>query len=209
MKHVTLIDDDPGVLEAVGMVLETRGFAVSRYASAEEFLSAPARPGCIVSDLRMSGLNGMELLKTLKAGGDPRSVILLTAHGDIQLAVQALKMGAFDFIEKPFDETRLVDAATAASEASASAASRHAELSEIRSRYDSLTERRKQVMWLIVAGQSNKEVAARLGISVRTVETHRAWILERMRTRTLSELVRASIRLQDISHGRDAPPTLG
>jgi two-component system response regulator FixJ len=197
MKHVTVIDDDLGVLEAVGMVLETKGFAVSRFPSAEEFLSAPAQHGCIISDLRMPGLNGMELLKTLKAADDPRSVILLTAHGDIQLAVQALKMGAFDFIEKPFDEARLVDAATAASEASASAAIRHAELSELQTRYDSLTERRKQVMWLIVAGHSNKEVAARLGISVRTVETHRAWILERMRTRTLSELVRASMQLRD------------
>jgi two-component system response regulator FixJ len=151
----------------------------------------------------------MELLKTLRAADDPRSVILLTAHGDIQVAVQAMKMGAFDFIEKPFDEKRLVDAATAASEASASAAARHAELSEIKSRYESLTERRKQVMWLIVAGHSNKEVAARLGISVRTVETHRAWILERMRTKTLSELVRMSIQLQHGGHASDATLSQG
>jgi two-component system response regulator FixJ len=197
MKGVAVIDDDPGVLEALGMVLEGKGLTVSRYASATAFLSAVPSQGCVISDLRMPGLNGMELLRALRQASDPRPVILLTAHGDVEIAVQALKQGAFDFIEKPFDEDRLLQAVRAALETGIYVAARQTALLNLRRRYDTLTERQKQVMWLLVAGLSNKEVAAQLGISVRTVETYRAWILERMRTRTVVELARISIPLQE------------
>jgi two-component system response regulator FixJ len=197
MKGVAVIDDDPGVLEALGMVLEGKGLAVSRYASATAFLSAAPSQGCVISDLRMPGLNGMELLRALRQAGDPRPVILLTAHGDVEIAVQALKQGAFDFIEKPFDEDRLLQAVSAALETGIHAATRQTALLNLRRRYDTLTERQKQVMWLLVAGLSKKEAAAQLGISVRTIETYRAWILERMRTRTVVELARISIPLQE------------
>jgi len=201
MNTVSLIDDDPGVLEAVGMLLATKGFTVARYLSANAFLTAPPLPGCVVSDLRMPGLNGLELLTAMQSGGDPRPVILLTAHGDVELAVRALKQGAFDFIEKPFDEQRLLQSVTAAHQSGERAAIKFNELSELRRRYDSLTERQKEVMWLVVAGCSNKEVAARLGISIRTVETYRAWVLEKMQTNTFADLVRASISLQEAIEG--------
>jgi two-component system response regulator FixJ len=198
MNTVTLIDDDPGVLDAVGMLLTTKGFSVAVFSSANAFLEAPPSHGCVVSDLRMPGLNGLELLSAIQSSHDPRPVILLTAHGDVELAVRALKQGAFDFIEKPFDEERLLQAVMAALESGKRAAIKLSELSELQRRYESLTERQKEVMWLVVAGCSNKEVAARLHISIRTVETYRAWVLEKMQTRTFADLVRASIILQEV-----------
>lgn len=197
MKTVTLIDDDPGILDAVGMLLTTKGFAVDCYPSADAFLAAPASDGCIVSDLRMSGLSGIELLAAMQRSRDLRPVILLTAHGDVELAVRALKRGAFDFIEKPFEEDRLLQAVTAALQASEAIAARSGELAELKRRYQSLTERQKEVMWLVVSGCSNKEVASQLRISVRTVETYRAWVLEKMQTKTLVDLVRVSIALRE------------
>jgi two-component system response regulator FixJ len=198
MNTVTLIDDDPGVLEAVGMLLTTKGFSVVRFPAASQFLAAPPSPGCVVSDLRMPGLSGLELLTFMQSEHDPRPVILLTAHGDIELAVQALKLGAFDFIEKPFDEERLLKAIAAALETGKRAATKLSELSDLKRRYGSLTDRQKEVMWLVVSGCSNKEVATRLGISVRTVEAYRAWVLEKMQSKTLADLVRASISLQEV-----------
>jgi two-component system response regulator FixJ len=203
MNTVTLIDDDPGVLDAVGMLLATKGFAVASYADAVSFLAAPITPGCVVSDLRMPGLNGLELLGAMRQADDPRPVILLTAHGDVELAVRALKQGAFDFIEKPFDEERLLRAVAEALETGKRTAIRLSELTGLKTRYESLTERQKEVMWLIVAGCANKEVAARLGISIRTVETYRAWVLEKMQTRSFAELVRVSIALKELLE-RDA-----
>jgi two-component system response regulator FixJ len=196
MNSVALIDDDPVVLEAVGMLLETKGLTVSRYESADSFLDAPSFPGCIVSDLRMPGLNGLQLIEALHDIGDTRPVILLTAHGDVELAVQALKRGAFDFIEKPFEEERLLQAVRTALASSETATSRQNERLELKRRYDLLTERQRQVFWLIASGCSNKEVAARLRISVRTVETYRAWVLERMRAESFADLVRMSVVLR-------------
>jgi len=198
MKTVALIDDDPGVLEALGMLLTSKGLHYASYSNADAFLSAPPSGGCVVSDLRMPGLNGLELLAALQSMHDQRPVILLTAHGDVELAVRALKQGAFDFIEKPFEEVRLLQAIDAALESGERAAIRFGELSGLRQRYDSLSDRQREVMWLIVSGCSNKEVAARLGLSIRTVETYRAWVLEKMQTRTFADLVRASIQLQEV-----------
>jgi two-component system response regulator FixJ len=197
MKIVALIDDDPGVLEALGMLLTSKGLHYASYSSADAFLSAPTTGGCVVSDLRMPGLNGLELLTALQNIHDQRPVILLTAHGDVELAVRALKQGAFDFIEKPFEEARLLQAINVALESGERAAIRFGELSELRQRYESLSDRQREVMWLIVSGCSNKEAAARLGLSIRTVETYRAWVLEKMQTKTFADLVRASIQLQE------------
>lgn len=198
MNTVSLVDDDPGVLHAVGALFATKGLDVACYDSAEALLAAPPAGGCVVSDLRMPEMNGLELLKALQAAGDPRPVILLTAHGDVELAVRALKQGAFDFIEKPFEEERLLAAVTAALEEGAHSAVKMTELSEIRRRYETLSERQKEVMWLVVAGCANKEVAARLEISIRTVETYRAWVFEKMDVKTLPELVRMAIALEEI-----------
>lgn len=203
MSIVALIDDDPGVLEAVGMLLESKGMAVRRFASAESFLGTSGAEGCVVSDLRMPGLNGMQLLEQLQQHGDPRPVILLTAHGDVELAVQALKHGAFDFIEKPFEESRLVQSVRNALASNTAAAAHQDELRELKRRYDTLTERQKQVLWLVVAGRANKEVAARLQISVRTVETYRSWVVERMRADTFADLVRMSMQLRELLGRKD------
>ncbi|ESR26875.1 response regulator transcription factor [Lutibaculum baratangense] len=207
MNTVSLIDDDPGVLDAVGTLFETKGLSVNRHASAVAFLKAPVTGGCVVSDLRMPELNGLELVRLLKAEGDPRPIILLTAHGDVELAVRALKAGAFDFIEKPFEEERLLAAVTAALEAGQRSAVRASELSDLKQRYDSLSERQKEVMWLVVSGCANKEVAARLEISIRTVETYRAWVFEKMGVKTLPELVRQSIALEELVQPEAGEPT--
>jgi len=198
MKTVALIDDDPGVLEALEMLLTSKGMHCASYSSADAFLSTPSTGGCVVSDLRMPGLNGLELLTALQNIHDQRPVILLTAHGDVELAVRALKQGAFDFIEKPFEEARLLQAINVALESGERAAIRFGELSELRQRYESLSDRQREVMWLIVSGCSNKEAAARLGLSIRTVETYRAWVFEKMQTKTFADLVRASIQLQEL-----------
>jgi two-component system response regulator FixJ len=179
------------------MLLTSKGLHYASYSSADAFLSAPTTGGCVVSDLRMPGLNGLELLTALQSIHDQRPVILLTAHGDVELAVRALKQGAFDFIEKPFEEARLLQAINVALESGERAAIRFGELSELRQRYESLSDRQREVMWLIVSGCSNKEAAARLGLSIRTVETYRAWVLEKMQTKTFADLVRASIQLQE------------
>lgn len=198
MSTVALVDDDPGVLRAVGTLFATKGFTVHSFASAAEFLASAPVGGCVVSDLRMPGLNGLDLLAALKAANDPRPVVLLTAHGDVELAVRALKQGAFDFIEKPFEEDRLLDAVVAAIAEGERSAVRMTELSDLRVRYDTLSERQREVMWLVVAGCANKEIAVRLGISIRTVETYRAWVFEKLNARTLADLVRLGLALEEV-----------
>ena len=205
MSTVALVDDDPGVLDAVGQLLASRGYAVERYASATEFLSAPAAGGCVVSDLRMPGMNGLALVAALQEAHDPRPVILLTAHGDVELAVRALKQGAFDFIEKPFEEERLLSAVAQAVEVGQATVVRLTELTDLRQRYASLSVRQREVMWLVVAGCANKEISARLGISIRTVETYRAWVFEKMGAKTLAELVRHGILLKEAVDPQEEP----
>lgn len=193
---VTLVDDDPSVLDAVGLLLKTSGFEVAAYGSADELLQAAYVPGCVVTDVRMNGTTGLELLHLLKEAGDQRPVILLTAHGDIEMAMRAVKSGAFDFIEKPFQEDRLInaiDAGLALFEQSMVAIN---ELASLRSRVDSLTLRQRETMELLVQGFANKDIAAQLGISPRTVEIYRAWVMSKMGAKSLADLVHMSIRLQ-------------
>jgi len=195
MKTVTIIDDDAGVLSAMRMVLEGAGYGVSAFEAADAFLDAPMEPGCIVSDVLMPRMSGLELLKTLKQRRDPRPLILITAHGDIDMAVQAMREGAFDFIEKPFDETRLIAVVRRGIDAATAAIAEHDARAELRRRYDELSARQKEVMKLVLHGCSNKEIANRLGISVRTVESYRAWVMERMHAGSIIDLVRIGVSL--------------
>jgi two-component system, LuxR family, response regulator FixJ len=197
--HVALIDDDPAVLDSLTLYLKRQAVAVTCFATAEDFIAT--RQGlpfdCVIADVRMPGLSGVDLVRRFAEEGRITPIVLITGHGDIDMAVAAIKFGAFDFIEKPFDESRLLESIRNASSDASSRQRTAAELIEMRARVESLTERQRQVLDLAVAGLSNKEIAERLGISFRTVENHRAWMMERMGARNLAELVRMDMMLKN------------
>ena len=188
-----LVDDDAAVLDSLRLLLAGHGWRAQTFASAERMLAAVDagnRPGCIVSDVRMTGLSGVELLAELKRRAIAAPVILITGHGQISMAVGAIKAGAEDFIEKPFEDTVLIEAI----ERACAKAEREAEANEtrerIRARMAELSGRQREVLARVVQGRSSKEIAAELGISPRTVETYRLWIMEKMDARNLADLVR-------------------
>ena len=195
---IALIDDDAAVLDSLRMVLANRGMQVECFSSAEAFLArAESPPDCIVSDVRMPGLSGLELQNELRARAVGTPLILITGHGDIAMAVRAIKAGAFEFIEKPFDNEVLLDAihrAVASRSARADAAKTGSPNWAARARELSL--RQRQVMGLVAQGLSNKEIALKLGLSPRTVENYRAWVMEKMGARNLAELVRMVVVLE-------------
>jgi two-component system response regulator FixJ len=194
--HIALIDDDPAVLDSLRLYLERRGVLVSCFLAAEDFLATKDKLSfnCVVTDVRMPGLSGIDLVREMAAQGSPVRVILITAHGDVEMAVAAIKLGAFDFIEKPFNEKRLLDSIQRAA-ALARETDDSCDLRQLRARAESLTGRQREIMDLAVTGLSNKQIALRLRISPRTVESHRAWMMERMQARNLAELVRKVMRL--------------
>jgi len=196
--HIALVDDDAAVSDALRVYLSHQGLGVSCFETAEAFLAALPQEKfeCIVSDVRMPGMSGIDLVRHLKTQGSDRPVILITGHGDIDMAVSAIKIGAFDFIEKPFDEKRLLAAIQAAVDKGRQRDSENEGLEALRARFSSLSARQGQVMELAAAGLSNKEIAERLQISPKTVENHRAWLMERMGARNLAELVRMAMRLR-------------
>jgi two-component system response regulator FixJ len=197
--HVALIDDDPAVLDSLALYFKRQAVAVTCFATAEDFIAT--RQGlpfdCVIADVRMPGLSGIDLVRRFAEEGRITPIILITGHGDIDMAVAAIKLGAFDFIEKPFDESRLLESIRNATSDASSRQRTAAEVIETRARMESLTERQRQVLDLAVAGLSNKEIAERLGISFRTVENHRAWMMERMGARNLAELVRIDMMLRN------------
>ena len=176
----------------------------SCFESAKDFLAAIAsgqRFDCIVSDVRMPGMSGLDLVHRLKQDGLAAPVILITGHGDVDMAVAAIKVGAFDFIEKPFDEARLLASIRNAIEKNQQPEIDATELEKLRSRFNSLSARQRQVMELAVAGLSNKEIGSQLKISPKTVENHRAWVMERIGARNIAELVRIAMTVQGKSQG--------
>ncbi len=196
---IYLIDDDAAILDSLGLYLESKGFIVERFNRAERVVSlAPAmlNRACIVSDVRMPGLSGIELQQQLNRHNITAPLILITGHGDIEMAVAAIKAGAHDFLEKPFDERRLVASIEAAMAAHTGQQSALQELAELRARLAELSERQRQVMDLAVRGRTNKEIGITLGISPRTVEIYRAKVMERMGARTLADLVRIALAMQ-------------
>lgn len=197
--HIALIDDDPAVLDSLRLYLSRQGLAVDCFATADAFVAAqepsPAFD-CIVADVRMPGLSGLDLVRRFAEGGRDTPIILITGHGDIDMAVAAVKQGAFDFIEKPFDESRLLESIRKAGGASQERQQAASQSADLRARFESLSERQREVLQLAAAGLSNKEIANRLGISFKTVESHRAWMMERMGARNLAELVRMEMQLR-------------
>jgi two-component system response regulator FixJ len=194
---VYVVDDDEAVRDSLALLFEAEGLAARAFASAGEFLEQfdSAQPGCIVADVRMPGMSGVELLERLRAEQATVPIILITGHGDVPMAVAALKAGAADFFEKPFDDALLVASVRTALDTTHEQRRRTVEESELRARAATLTTREREVMDLIVAGHSNKMVAARLAISPRTVEVYRARLMEKMQARSLAEIVRMAIRL--------------
>ena len=188
---IHVVDDDQAMRDSLVELLVDAGHAVRAYARAEELLArgAAIESGCIVSDVRMPGIDGLTLLRRLRASGSTVPLMLMTGHGDVSMAVAAMKAGAVDFLEKPFEaDTFLAAVETALSHPRSDIKAADTEAS--RERLRKLTSREYEVFEHLVAGKSNKEIAAQLGISPRTVEFHRAHIMEKMAARGLPELVR-------------------
>ena len=198
--HIGLVDDDSAVLDSLQLYFARHRVETSCFASAQALLASldgGAQPDCIVSDIRMPGMSGLDLLQRLKARHSITPLILITGLGDIEMAVAAIKNGAFDFIEKPFDEGRLLVSVRRAAMLGQLQARDAAEIEKLRSRFDTLSARQRQVMELATAGMSNKEIASQLDISPKTVENHRAWVMERMDAKSLAELVRIAMKLEE------------
>jgi two-component system response regulator FixJ len=202
---VHLIDDDDAVREAVTLLLAEAGFSVRNYKSGLDFLAAhrTEAPGCIVSDIRMPGLDGLELQAQLRASGGVAPIIFITGHGDIPMAVRALRAGAMDFIEKPFDDDHLLASVKRALGASERKGAQDAARHEVEQRLKTLTPRELEVLECLFAGQLNKIIAFDLNMSMRTVEVHRARIMQKMNARSLSELVRMVMTIRPVGEDND------
>jgi len=191
---IHLIDDDEDVRRALSFLLGTAGFAVKVYESAVMFLEKydGSAAGCVVSDVRMPGLDGLQLLRRLREMESKAPVIVMTGHADVMLAVEAMKAGAVDFIEKPFPDDRLL-AAIEAALARREQVQQGGKVAQIRERMASLTAREREVLDGLLAGHPNKTIAYDLGLSPRTVEVHRANVMTKMGASSLSELVRMAL----------------
>jgi two-component system, LuxR family, response regulator FixJ len=189
---VHIVDDEEVVRNSLAFLLSNSGFAVRTHQSASAFYEiAPSiRNGCLITDLRMPDMSGVELLRRLREAGTLLPAIVITGHGDVQMAVEAMKNGALDFIEKPFSDDVLIESIRRVVELAATQVRNESILEATRERLASLSERERQVLKGVVAGQPNKTIAFELGISPRTVEVHRAGLMGKMQARSLPELVR-------------------
>lgn len=187
-----IVDDDAGVRDALSWLFKSRGIQSAVFGSGEEFLSAwiTDMAGCLILDVRMGGMSGIELFDRLAARNNVLPTIFLTGHGDVPMAVQAIRCGAFEFLEKPVDDNALVDRVLEAFALSRIQAEKSAEVATIRQRLDTLSNREREVMQLVLAGKLNKLIADELGIAMRTVEVHRSRIFEKMGVRSAVELAR-------------------
>jgi two-component system response regulator FixJ len=187
-KQISVIDDDPGVLDALAVLLSSKGYEVFKHSSAKGFLEAPYASGVVISDVRMPEMTGLDLLQEMKTRMDPRPIIILTGHGDIEMAVQAVRLGAFEFFEKPFKHDKLLDTIDRAEE-------ELGELTELRQRVESLTQRQKETLRYLIDGLATKDIALKLGLSPRTVEIHRAFVMSKMNAKSVADLLRTCMRL--------------
>jgi len=199
---VFVVDDDEAVRGALALLLRSVGLKAMNFASGDAFLAAlaPEWTGCVVLDIRMPGMSGLELHEKLVERGCTLPVIFITGHGDIAMAVRAMKSGAFDFIEKPFNDQDLLDRIHRALSSEADQRSRNQLRGEVQERLQQLTPREREIMSRIVDGQANKVIAIELGLSERTVELHRAHVMDKMRASSVAELVRLAL-LADAESG--------
>ena len=198
---VFVVDDDLSVREALSSLIRSVGLGVETFASAREFLEfqRPDAPACLVLDVRMPGLSGLELQRELSQAGRGIPIIFITGHGDIPMTVRAMKAGAVDFLPKPFRDQDLLDAIAHSLERDGAARHQRSELAEIQSRYDKLTSREREVIALIVRGMRNKQTASELGITEVTVKVHRHNIMAKMGARSLPALIGMVERLRQIA----------
>jgi two-component system, LuxR family, response regulator FixJ len=193
---VYVIDDDEAMRDSLDFLLTSAGFNVSLFETALDFLDAlhGLEFGCVISDVRMPGLDGIELLKRIKAANSPFPIVIMTGHGDVPLAVEAMKLGAADFLEKPFEDDRLIGMIEAAIRQAEPAAKSEAVTLDIAARIATLSPRERQVMEGLITGLSNKLIARDYDISPRTIEVYRANVMTKMQANNLSELVRLAMR---------------
>lgn len=196
-KTVLVVDDDNAVRDSLKWLIESVGLSALLFASADEMLSSDAlqHAGCILLDVRMPGISGLELQERLNARGVTTPVIVITGHGDVPMAVRAMKAGAMDFIEKPFSDQLLLDEIYRALEKDAESRKSAEMDARIHERYELLSPRERTVMTMVVEGMSNKAVAAELGLSQKTVEVHRARVMTKLRADSLAQLVRYAVQL--------------
>lgn len=196
--RVYIVDDDEAMRDSLKWLLESRGLKVSLYPSAEAFLHAFNNElcGCLVLDVRMPGMNGLDLYEQLQARASTLPVIFITGHGDVPMAVSALKKGAADFIEKPFNDQDILRLIESCMKQDRAASARRAENASVTQRLDSLTQREREVLGLIVGGKLNKQIADELGISIKTVEVHRSRIMDKTGANSVAELVQLVLTSQ-------------
>ena len=192
---VCIVDDDEAVRDSLSLLLKSVGTECLTFENAVQFLDSGLgiTNGCLILDIRMPGMSGMELQQKLKELGNELPIIFITGHGDIPMAVEAMKLGAIEFIQKPFREQDLLDCINRALQESSQREANHTEVQAIRDRIATLTPREREVMQMVIAGKANKVIAYDLDLSQRTVEIHRAHVMEKMQARSLPELVKMAI----------------
>ena len=194
---VVVIDDDPSVRKALDNLFRSVGLEVELFTSPQEFLQAerPDRPGCIVLDVRFPGRSGLDMQREIAAANTPLPIIFITGYGDIPMSVRAMKAGAVEFLTKPFRDQDLLDAVGVALEKDRARRANEVRLSELRSRFQTLTARERQVLSLVIAGRLNKQIAGELGVSEMTVKMHRRQVMRKMQAAGLAQLVRLADQL--------------
>jgi len=194
---VFVVDDDVSVRESLELLIEFAGWQPEIFASAAEFLAHPrtTTPSCLVLDVSLPDLNGLELQKLIGSERIDMPIIFITGHGDVPMTVQAMKAGAVEFLTKPFDDEVLLSAIRHAIKRSAAVLEDQAEITTLRSSYESLTPRERDIMLLVVAGMLNKQIGLKLGISEITVKAHRGKVMQKMQADSLADLVKTAVRL--------------
>jgi FixJ family two-component response regulator len=194
---VFVVDDDDSVRKALARLIRSVGLNVETFASAREFLARGPHDGsaCLILDVRMPGLSGLDLQKELAASGSTLSIIFITGHGTIPMSVQAMRAGAVEFLEKPLEDQALIDAVHEALQKDEQARQKKAELREIQERVNSLTPREREVFALVVTGKLNKEIAFELGTNEKTVKSQRSQVMKKMQADSLADLVRLAVKV--------------